>query len=75
MSNFVIAMYVRAKNPDDLMREMIRNNASDGITYKYHSISYSNKFWYAWFTKDATKHFKTKLSELENGRTLPTEDN
>lgn len=73
MSNFVISMYLKAKTPDDLMLAMAKNNASDGITYKYHSISYVNKFWYAWYIKDATKYLKSKLSET-NGRRMSTQD-
>lgn len=74
MSTFHVAMFVKAKTPEDLILEMIKNNNKGGITYKYHSIIYVNKMWYAWYNGDSTKMFKNKLSEID-GRRMSTENN
>lgn len=73
MSTFHIAMFVKAKTPEELMLEMVKNNNRNGITFKYHSIQHVNKYWYAWYDGDATLMFKKQMS-MANVRTT-SEDN
>ena len=50
--------YIKAKTPDDLQLEMLKNNLRDAKVYDYFSIQFVGGSWYAWYNKDNTGQIK-----------------
>lgn len=58
----VVKRFVKARTPEALVKEQIKNNMKFGITFVY-DIIFDGKIWYAWFLFDHTELFKQDLSK------------
>lgn len=57
--------FVRAGDPDELVREMIRNNLKNQIEYSYYNIGYQNGNWYAWYIADVSEMIRIRIEDLD----------
>lgn len=72
MNVFHVPLFVEAETKQELVQEMIRNNAKDRVTYKYFSIVFDGKTWSGWYYGDATLLVKQSLPKTETTVVRPT---
>ena len=66
---FHVPLYVKASNPDRLIREMIMKNVADSVTHKYFDIQKQGKEWFAWYLGDANRMVRMDTeAALEKGK-------
>ena len=61
---FTVPHYVKAPNPDALIKAMVNENIRFGVTFKYFDIQFQGRMWFAWYLRDAT--FKAKQNLESN---------
>lgn len=62
-----VPTFVSALTPQGLVRAMLLNNLKIKGMATYHSITFANGRWYAWFLKDLTDEMKS--GEITSGST------
>ncbi len=58
-SSVDVPTFVSALTPQGLVRAMLSNNLKLKGMATYHSITFANGRWYAWFLKDLTDDLKS----------------
>ena len=61
-----VPRFVKARTPEMLIRQMIRNNQRSGIEFKYFDIQKQDGSWFAWYLADVSEIKKQVLSEAMN---------
>lgn len=59
----VTLQFISAPSPKELVRVCFINNSTRGKQLVYHSITYANGTWYAWFHDDISS---VEISNLYN---------
>lgn len=62
MNLFHVPLFVRAATPEELVREMIKIQVRDSITYKFFEIYKDGEQHVAWYFGDASQLVKSKLT-------------
>lgn len=55
---FKVPVFLKATDPDELVKAMLQKNLKDHTEYKYFDIQKQGKFWYAWYYKNIEKEVK-----------------
>lgn len=65
-SSVDVPTFVSALTPQGLVRAMLLNNLKLKGMAQYHSITFANGKWYAWFLKDLSDDLKSG-KVMDNG--------
>jgi hypothetical protein len=65
-SLFVVKRFLKARTPEALVREQIKNNIKFSKTFSY-DIIFDGKTWYAWYLFDHTELYQEKMNNELRG--------
>ena len=61
---YAVPVYISARNPDELMFAMAKNNRKQGLSLRYFDIQYANGLWFAWYYIENKKAMSEKMNEV-----------
>lgn len=63
-------MFIEAKTRPELVKEMLRQNLSDNMSYRYFDIQWDSQknVWVAWFYPENNKVHKMGVLTAQKGR-------